>query len=135
MRIPKLILQDRDFNQIELLMMKLASGEMDFVDGHYVMTALDGESYCIVAALEGWILNFATMAKRAGVDYDDRPMVQLKNKLASGMMLTKSDIEQARKVVDVQLRLYQSLPSETISSVAVTTQIKLLQPHQKGAAA
>ena len=135
LRIPKIVLQDRDFNQIELLMMKLANGEMEFVDGHYVMKALDGDRYCIVAALEGWIENFAIMAKRVGIEYDDQPLVHLKNRLANGMMLTREGIENARRVVDTQRQMYQALPVETISSVAVTTQIKLLQPHPKGAAA
>lgn len=127
-RIPKIILQDRDFSQIELLMMKLAKGELEFEDGHYVMTAMDGERYCVVAALEGWIEHWKRAAAHAGQEYDDGALVRLKNRLDNGMLLTEQLIAEARQVVAAQLRLYQAMPAAEISSVATTTQIKLLMP-------
>lgn len=125
-RIPKIVLQDRDFNQIEIMMMRLAKGEIDFENGRYVMTALDGEKYCIVNALEGWIENFARLAKTAGVEYDDTPLVLLKNRLKNGMMLTPEGVSAAKAVVDAQIKIYQAAPKEMISSVATTTQISLM---------
>jgi hypothetical protein len=54
-RIPKIVLSDRDFSQIDILMMKLTKGEVETIDDQIVMTTMDGETYQVVAALEGWI--------------------------------------------------------------------------------
>lgn len=54
-RIPKIILQDRDFSQIDLLMLKLQKGEVETVNGEIVMTTMEGETYRVIPAMEGWL--------------------------------------------------------------------------------
>lgn len=61
-RIPKLVLQDRDFSQIDLFFIKLRKGEVETIGGHIVMTAQDGEVYRVIPALEGWIEYWQRMA-------------------------------------------------------------------------
>ena len=125
-RIPKIILQDRDFNQIDLLMLKLGKGEVETIDGHIIMTSMDGETYRVVPALEGWIECWRALAKKGGVEYDDGPLVRLKNRLDSGMTLTMDAIEKAKEVVDLQRRMFFAAPARVISSEAITQQIKIM---------
>lgn len=125
-RIPKLLLQDRDFHQIDLLILKLRKGEVETVDGHIVMTAPDGEVYRVVPALEGWIDYWRSLADKTGIDYDDGGLVRLKNRLAASMPLSLDAIEAAAAVIDQQRRMFFSIPARLISSQATTQQIKML---------
>lgn len=125
-RIPKIILQDRDFSQIEIFMMKLRKGEVDTLNGEIIMTAMDGEQYRVLNALDGWMEYWRTMADRAGIEYDDKPLQLLKNKLRNGMPLTMAAIDAADQVIDQQRTMYQRIHKESISSVATTQQIKMM---------
>lgn len=124
-RIPKIILQDRDFSQIDLLMLKLQKGEVETIDGHIVMTTMEGETYRVIPAMEGWLEYWRTLAGKAGIDYDDGALLRLKNRLENGMPLTQEAIAQAREVVDLQRRMFFSIPASIISSLATTQQIKM----------
>lgn len=125
-RIPKIILQDRDFSQIDLLILKLRKGEVETVDGHIVMTSADGETYRVIPALEGWIEYWRSLAEKTGVEYDDGGLVRLKNRLAASMPLTLDCIAMAQNVIEVQRRMFFSIPARIISSQATTQQIKML---------
>lgn len=125
-RIPKIILQDRDFSQIDLLILKLRKGEVETIDGHIIMRNMDGETYRVIPALEGWIEYWRGLAERTGVEYDDGGLVRLKNRLERGMPLTIQAIDAAAEVVDTQRRMFFSIPAQLISSQATTQQIKML---------
>lgn len=125
-RIPKILLQDRDFHQIDLLFLKLRKGEVETVDGHIVMTAPDGEVYRVVPALEGWIEYWRGLAEKTGIGYDDGGLVRLKNRLAASMPLTLDCIALAQNVIEQQRRMFFSIPARIISSQATTQQIKML---------
>lgn len=125
-RIPKILLQDRDFHQIDLLILKLRKNEVETVDGHIVMTAPDGEVYRVVPALEGWIEYWRGLADKTGFEYDDTSLVKLKNKLQYGMPLLLGDIVDAELIVEAQRAMFYRTPASLISSQATTQQIKML---------
>lgn len=125
-RIPKIILQDRDFSQIDLLILKLRKGEVETVDGHIVMTSADGETYRVIPALEGWIEYWRSLAEKTGVEYDDGGLIKLKNKLQYGMPLSLSDVVDAELIVEAQRAMFYRTPASLISSQATTQQIKML---------
>lgn len=125
-RIPKIVLSDRDFSQIDILMMKLTKGEVETIDDQIVMTTMDGETYQVVAALEGWIDYWSGLAYKTNIPYDDSALISLKDKLANDINLTLDDINQAKKVVDIQRQMFFITPASVINSQIQTTQIKML---------
>lgn len=125
-RIPKIVLMDRDFCQIDLLLLKLRKGEVETVDGHVIMTTAAGEVYRVVPAMEGWIEYWQAMARKAHVKYDDRALVKIKNALRYDMPITPEQIDAALDVVNMQKRIYHATPAQAISSEASTQQIRML---------
>lgn len=125
-RIPKLVLQDRDFSQIDIFMIKLRKGEVETIDGHIVMTAQDGETYRVIPALEGWTEYWKRLAEITGAEYDDEPLRMLMNRLNYGMHVTDEMINRAERVVDLQRSIFYRTPNAVISSQATTQQIKMM---------
>lgn len=129
--VPRHIDEWEQFEQIEMMALKLGNGAIEYEGPHPVMVSSKGEAYRVIPALNGWITYWRTLAdKHAGqfgtAPYDDEPMRLVSRRLENSVPLTPEHVEGFKRVVAAQRALFRAIPRDVVSSEARTVQIKLL---------
>jgi hypothetical protein len=108
-RINKLILQQKDFYEIDKFLRNVERGLVDELSGEIVSINHEYGMYSILSAMEEWIKLFNVWAGARNLDnYDDKPMRVMIEKLKSDELLNISLIQNVKLVVERQRRIYMS---------------------------
>lgn len=114
-RINKLILQQKDFYEIDKFLRNVERGLVDELSGEIVSINYEYGVYSVLSAMEEWIKLFDVWAgARNLVNYDDTPMRVMIEKLKSNEMLNISLIQSVKLVVERQRRIYMSESSAKV---------------------
>lgn len=106
------------FDSIERLFQQLRNGALLYSqkDGWQLM-GLSGEMLHVESALAGWIQYWQELAEQRNIPYDDAPLVHILKALECFNPLSRREIDDAYKVVELQRHLYRTVPK------AVTTKV------------
>lgn len=130
-RLPKLLLQYNDFEQIDRLMLMIEHESVIDSNGDVAMQSLSGEVYQVAPALGAWCDYWQDLASKRGISFDDAPLRVLINKINHYMVITESLILKAKNVIEMQRKLHMSTDHNLISSLAIQHQIALRQEDIK----
>lgn len=128
-RLPKIVTCTRDFAEIDKFMRAIETNavlEAKQIDDNtgeeswrIVQTTLERETYCVLAALDGWCMCFAEIAKAMQAnEFDDAPLRKMMSKLRLEQPFSQQLLQQAKTVVNAQRRLYMLAPHGIINRVA-----------------
>ncbi len=122
MNIKKLIKCQSDFAETDRFFRALKADEVreGFIEGKWrIVQQKDGDTYCVLTAMDGWIECFAGIAEACNFKaYDDKPFKQLVSKLRLEQPVSIELVKSAKDVVDVQRKLYMASPNYIIEMVA-----------------
>lgn len=90
-----------------------------------VMVAPEGIVYQVAPALSTWCDYWKSIADLHGMEINDVPLRNLINKINYNMYITKSMINEAKEVVEIQRRLFMGTDHNTISRKAIELQMTL----------
>lgn len=125
LRIPKLVMQHNDFEQIDRLMLMIENQNVLEAHGDVVMYSANKEIYQVAPALNAWCDYWQDISKMHNKSLNDAPLRTLINKINHNMQVTVAQIKQAKEVVDLQRNLFMGTDHNTISKVAIQHQIAL----------
>lgn len=123
--IPKILDEYDVFTDVERLLDKIELGEMETVNGNFVMQYKDGEWYEVVPALNGWISAWKMFDQKFKLNHDVAPLVRLCNQLNYSSPITLKQLQEARATVMEERRLFRQIPRDDLASAAKTKQIAL----------
>ena len=123
--IPKILDEYDVFTDVERLLDKIELGEMETVNGNFVMQYKDGEWYEVVPALNGWISAWKMFDQKFRLNHDVAPLVRLCNQLNYSSPITLKQLQEARATVMEERRLFRQIPRDDLASAAKTKQIAL----------
>lgn len=123
--IPKILDEYDVFTDVERLLDKIELGEMETVNGNFVMQYKDGEWYEVVPALNGWISAWKMFDQKFKLNHDVAPLVRLCNQLNYSSPITIRQLQEARATVMEERRLFRQIPRDDLASAAKTKQIAL----------
>lgn len=123
--IPKILDEYDVFTDVERLLDKIELGEMETVNGNFVMQYKDGEWYEVVPALNGWISAWKMFDQKFKLNHDVSPLVRLCNQLNYSSPITIRQLQEARATVMEERRLFRQIPRDDLASAAKTKQIAL----------
>lgn len=123
--IPKILDEYDVFTDVERLLDKIELGEMETVNGNFVMQYKDGEWYEVVPALNGWISAWKMFDQKFKLNHDVSPLVRLCNQLNYSSPITLKQLQEARATVMEERRLFRQIPRDDLASAAKTKQIAL----------
>lgn len=126
-RIPQLILQHNDFEQIDRLMLMIEHESVLDSNGDLVMINNEKEAYHVAPALNAWCDYWVDLANKRGIALKDNPLRLLVNKINHNMPITQNLINQAKNVIDIQRGLFMTTDHNLISSLAIQHQIAIRQ--------
>lgn len=124
-RIPKIVMQHNDFEQVDRLMMMIENESVLESGGDIVMFAQSGEVYQVAPALNTWCDYWQEIAKVHDESMNDIALRILINKINHNMPVTKSLIREAKEVVDKQRAYFMKTDHNTISRKAIELQMTL----------
>lgn len=111
------------FDSIERLFQQLRNFAVVYSENHgWEIMGLTGEMIHIESALAGWIQYWQELTEQNNIPYDDARLVRILKALEHLDPLSKRDIEEAYKVVNVQRHLYRTLPKTETTRVANVVQ-------------
>ena len=125
MPLPSLLDEWTVFNGVTTMLHKLASGEIEAINGKPVFRGEKGEWCEVCPALSGWISCWERFDRVLDLQLVQDPLAKLHNKLHYGTPLTHADIEAAQEVVSQQRKLFRKLDRSRLAELAKTEQIAL----------
>lgn len=122
MNIKKLIKCQSDFAETDRFFRALEADDVSegFIEGKWrIVQQKDGDTYCVLTAMDGWLECFAGIAEACNFkEYNDKPFKQLVSKLRLDQPVTVELVKSAKGVVDIQRKLYMASPNYIIEIVA-----------------
>lgn len=124
-RVPKMMLCQSDFQQVDSLISMLENGEVLEAQGNVVMYSMEGELYQVAPALETWCDYWQKIADINNITLDDAPLRTLINKVNCNIQITLDMVKKAKSVVHIQRQLFMATDHNVISQVAIAHQASL----------
>ena len=98
------------------------TGEVDSVRGYAVTRLHNNDDY---ARIDYCIAGWRGCLSRLFPDADLSPMERIEKRLASGVLLTVAEIDEAQRLLNQMEDRMTGLPSETIRSAVLTEQLAI----------
>lgn len=111
-------LEFESFDSIERLFQQLRNFAVVYSENSgWEIMGISGEMLHVESALAGWIQYWQELTEQNNIPYDDAPLVRILKALEHLEPLSKRDIEEAYKVVELQRHLYRTVPKAETTRV------------------
>lgn len=107
-----LTLQNDCFDSLDRMFLSIRNGELRWNGKAYVIMGINGHDLHICSALSGWVYYWEELTDEMGVSYDGSAMKRLCKSLEYDKPLTLAEVDAAEEVLEVQRKLYRSIPQQ-----------------------
>lgn len=123
--LPPLIDEWTVFDCPDRILKKVASGEIESIQGVPVFLDNVGEWCQVCPALSGWIFTWQKIIQELHIDYSMAPLGKIHNKLQANMPCTQQDITEALATLDGLRMVFRSVDRKKIKQIAQDAQIAI----------
>ena len=107
-----LTMQNDCFDSLDRMFLSIRNGELRWDGKAYVIMGINGHDIHICSALSGWVYYWEQLTADMGIAYDGSAMKRLCKSLEYDKPLTMSEVDAAQEVLEIQRKLYRSIPQQ-----------------------
>lgn len=123
--LPPLIDEWTVFDCPDRILKKVASGEIESVQGVPVFLDNEGNWCEVCPALSGWIFTWQKIINELNIEYSMAALGKIHNKLQASMPVSEQDIFEAISTLDGLRMIFRSTDRKKIKQIAQDAQIAI----------